>query len=225
MFLNGQIFCIIIMAYQGGYALIISEDEIRQVAINLLKVHNIDTSSAIDIKELITSSGKEISWMITDLKGINGFTCYNSKKDSYRMFFDEALINNCPARLNFTMAHEFGHIILNHFTDSDNSLQMHYKQEREANIFVDELLMPTVPIMKYQLNAREISETYNVSLTAAQNKIRYLKTNNIYLREKAIFHAIRIVSKYSCLSYDDYNDRMVKKLHDAWLDPDYDFGF
>lgn len=210
--------------------MIISEKEIRQVAVSLLKVHNIDTSSAIDIKELITSSGKKISWIITDLKGINGFTCYNSKNNSYRMFFDEGLINS-PARLNFTMAHEFGHIVLNHFSNSDSSLVMFYKKERAANIFVDELLMPTEQIMRYKLNAREISQVYNVSITAAQNKIKYLKSNTIYSDKMTTYHIFRILSKHSFLSCDDYNNKddytikMVEKLRDNWLDPDYDYQF
>jgi len=203
--------------------LIMSENEIRQVAINLLQIHKINTSTAIDIKELIASSGKKISWMITDLKGITGFTCYNSKKGSYRMFFDEALFDNCPTRINFTMAHEFGHIILNHFADSDNSLSMHYKKERAANIFVDELLMPTDEIIRYKLNAREISEVYNVSISAAQNKIKYLKLNPIYSKQVALQHALRVISKLTSSGYDDNNDKMVERLRNAWLDPDHDF--
>jgi len=200
--------------------LIISEDEIRQIAVNLLKVHNIDTSSAIDIKELIKLSGKKISWMVADLKGINGFTCYNTNKDSYRMFFDESLINNCPARLNFTMAHEFGHIMLNHFSDLDNSILMHYEKERAANIFVDELLMPTVQVMKYKLNAWEISETYNVSLTAAYNKIRYMKQNSLYKKERAIATALNIINRHHVPVYS-FDFKLVEALRDHWLDPDY----
>lgn len=205
--------------------MIISENdrcyEIRNKASKLLKVHNINTSTAIDIRELIASIGKPISIKVTDLKGITGFTCLNTKNNSYRMFFEENLICDCPARLNFTVAHELGHILLNHFTGIVNSLHMNYIMEREANLFVDELLMPTLKIYQYGMNAREIAETYNVSRTAAHNKIKYLKSNTLLAKLKADLEAEYLKEQQIRNSeYYDHNNRIVYLLHEAWLDPD-----
>ena len=198
--------------------MIIAEYEIRQKATNLLKVHNFDTSTAIDIKELITSTGKPITIKITDLKGISGFTCHNAKNNSYRMFFDETLIDGCPARLNFTAAHELGHIILGHFANIDNSLTMNYKKEREANIFVDELLMPTISVMQYKLCTNEIAMIYDVSITAAHNKVKYISKNAIYIRERAKEYNYKVLRNSLRLRHDDY---CVQYLHENWLDPDF----
>ena len=155
--------------------MIISENEryyeIRQKASNLLKELDIDTSTAIDIREIIASLDKPITLRVTDLKGIPGFTCYDEKKARYRIFADENLFEYCPARSKFTLAHELGHILLDHFTYTNNSLYMDYIMEREANTFVDELLMPTESILWHRCSVKEVAEIYEVSVLAAYNKI------------------------------------------------------
>lgn len=202
--------------------MITTEDDIRQVAINLLKVHNVDTSSAIDIRNLIELSGIPITWRVLDLKGISGFTCQNARSNSYCMFIDETLIENCPARLNFTIAHEYGHIVLDHFNDINDTLDMSYLKERAANIFVDEILMPTHEVFRHRMDAREIADVYNVSITAAYNKIKYLKHNSIYKKEKALETAQDILNRLNVPLYNwDYNSQMVDTLHEHWLDPDF----
>jgi len=208
---------------------IISENErcyeIRQKASNLLKDLNIDTSTAIDIRELISSLDKPITLKTTDLKGIPGFTCYDSMKSRYRIFTDENLFEYCPTRFKFTVAHELGHILLGHFTYTDNSLYMEYIMEREANVFVDELLMPTRDILCHKYNAREVAEIYEVSAQAAYNKIAYLKENALYKEIQAEI-ALEIMA-YRRTWYTPNSDpryKMVEQLRNAWLDPDYMVG-
>lgn len=96
--------------------------EIRQKAVSLLEDLNIDTSTAINIREIITSLDKSISLKIIDLKGVLGFTCYDVQRERYRIFADEDLLIYCPTRFKFTVAHELGHILLDHFTNTENSL-------------------------------------------------------------------------------------------------------
>ena len=98
--------------------------------------------------------------------------------------------------------------------------------EREANTFVDELLMPTEFILWNKLKAKSIVEIYEVSSEAAYNKISFLKANALYKPIQEEIEAIRYHQHkyaYSAVLEDD-NNRMVKKLRDAWLDPDYEFG-
>lgn len=208
--------------------MIVSEDarcyEIRRKASNLLEELNIDTSTAIDIRGIIASLGKPISLRINDLKGIPGFTCYDQVKDKYRIFADEDLFEHCPTRFKFTVAHELGHILLDHFKSTANSLYMDYIMEREANIFVDELLMPTEAILRQRFNAKEVAEIYRVSASAAYNKMTHIKANALYKEIQA-----KIVAEMFGYSSDRYIDmdnryKVVERLHDLWLDPDYRFG-
>lgn len=209
--------------------MIISENErcyeIRQKASNLLKELDIDTSTAIDIQEIITSLDKPITLKITDLKGLPGFTCFDKKKNRYRIFLDEILSDNCPARFKFTIAHELGHILLDHFTYTDNSLYMNYIMEREANTFVDELLMPTEFILWHRCNAKEIAEIYEVSALAAYNKMSHIKSNALYKAIQAeITSTMLFYNDVRYIPQADERDKVVESLRNNWLDPDYEFG-
>lgn len=72
-----------------------------------------------------------------------------------------------PARRNFTLAHEMGHILLSHHAPSPSA-------EREANAFASALLMPPIVIAAweeehgYRMDEEEILRCFAVSRTAAQ---------------------------------------------------------
>lgn len=209
--------------------MIITEDEnyykIRQKASSLLKELNIDTSTAIDIREIITSLDEPITLKITDLKGIPGFTCYDCRKSRYRIFTDENLFEYCPTRFKFTVAHELGHILLDHFTYTDNSLYMDYIMEREANVFVDELLMPTEYILWHNYSAREVAQIYEVSALAAYNKIAHIKKNALYKDiQTEIALELMAYKRIQYIPYTDTRSKIVEQMRNAWLDPDYEFG-
>lgn len=199
--------------------------EIRQKASNLLKELDIDTSTAIDIREIIASLDKPITLRVTDLKGIPGFTCYDEKKARYRIFADENLYEYCPTRFKFTVAHELGHILLDHFTYTDNSLYLDYIMEREANVFVDELLMPTEHIIWHKYSTREIAEIYEVSSLAAHNKIAHIKKNALYKDiQTEIALELMAYKRIQYIPYTDTRSKIVEQMRNAWLDPDYEFG-
>lgn len=206
--------------------MIVSEDarcyEIRRKASNLLEELNIDTSTAIDIRGIIASLGKPISLRIKDLKGIPGFTCYDQVKDKYRIFADEDLFEHCPTRFKFTVAHELGHILLDHFKSTANSLYMDYIMEREANIFVDELLMPTAAILWKRYNAKEVAEIYEVSVSAAYNKIARIKENALYKElQTKIASEMMAYRRIRYIHYTDEYGKNVERLRELWLDPDF----
>lgn len=213
---------------EGGYTLnnISCCFRIRTKAVELLQENNIDTICEINIRDLISLLERDITYQFANLRGLAGFTCYDHAGDRYRMFLDSITFNNCPGRTNFTMAHELGHIMLGHL-ENDHSSSIFISDPRleiEANLFSDEILMPTSRIIRHRMDAREIAWTVNASITAAQNKIKYLKSNTLYPQEKAFMQTLRIISKYRILaSSNTYNDRIVETLHDAWLDPDYEF--
>lgn len=161
----------------------------------------------------------------TDLRGIPGFTCYDKKKVRYRIFLDENLFDNCPARFKFTIAHELGHILLNHFTYTNNSLMMNNIMERETNTFVDELLMPTKFILWHRYSAKEVAEIYEVSGLAAYNKMSYIKSNALFKEIQAEIASEMMVNQQIWYRpYTDAQNNTVEKMRNAWLDPDYEFG-
>ncbi|MBR5496301.1 MAG: ImmA/IrrE family metallo-endopeptidase [Oscillospiraceae bacterium] len=79
-------------------------------------------------------------------------------------------------RLNWTLAHELGHICLRHECDGD-------VQEIEANFFAAQLLMPEVVINQIQkvtgkLSYQELCVIFGVSVQAAKHRIKTLSVRN-----------------------------------------------
>lgn len=86
-----------------------------------------------------------------------------------------------PGRDRWSMAHEFGHIHLNHFDDFQGdtphkcflSEQQHYFLDREADIFAKELLMPPMWVKRIagarigEDTIRRVREEFDVSWEAA----------------------------------------------------------
>lgn len=80
-------------------------------------------------------------------------------------------------RMLFTLAHELGHIYLNH-DDVDDAVD-----EREADVFASQLLMPDYSIVRMaydygKVNPQIVSEVFGTSLTAAKIKLHSLKQSN-----------------------------------------------
>lgn len=84
--------------------------------------------------------------------------------------------NKGTPRLNWTLAHEVGHIYLNHDKDGRN-------QEVGAHWFAAELLMPTLIFCqisrKITFTPERISRTFFVSEDAARNKIDTLRRSRL----------------------------------------------
>lgn len=80
-------------------------------------------------------------------------------------------------RRRFTLAHEIGHIMLDH--ESDGAIQ-----ESEANRFAAELLLPRILVWELQkrtefkIAAYDIAEIFGVSRAASENQMKSLAFNN-----------------------------------------------
>lgn len=103
----------------------------------------------------------------------DGYTIRIKKNVNVVLYHEE---NKGTPRLNWTLAHETGHIYLNHDTDGEI-------QEIEANQFAAELLMPT-PIItklarKISLTPRIIAKTFLVSEDAASRKVGSLSRGGV----------------------------------------------
>lgn len=81
-------------------------------------------------------------------------------------------------RLNFTLAHELGHIFLDHLTIPDElkSERDKYVEELEADEFAARFLMPEKIILSTRfLSINDVANTFNVSTQAAWKRINNLK--------------------------------------------------
>lgn len=120
------------------------------------------------------------------VSGIDGMLTKSSKANEWFILYDETI--EVEGRINFTIAHEFGHYLLHRELESafkcSQSKILGYeanstfrKIEREANIFASYLLMP-IDDFRRQVSTNQMSldllghcaDRYNVSMTAAALK-------------------------------------------------------
>jgi Zn-dependent peptidase ImmA (M78 family) len=103
----------------------------------------------------------------------DGFTLKPAQDDTAPcvILYNERQQN--PRRRNFTLAHEIGHIYLDHRDDSD-------KNEAEANRFASELLMPEALLREMAsgagrpLTAEDVLDTFALSRQAANLRLQKL---------------------------------------------------
>lgn len=90
--------------------------------------------------------------------------------------------------LNFTLAHEFGHIFLEHahIPNSDKSLIVNQEEDLEADEFAGRLLMPERSLMIASFSDLNlVASTFNVSLSALD--VRLSQLNALHLKESNKF--------------------------------------
>ena len=126
----------------------IDQKEIEARALRVLDKYGI-TEPVVDVVEIANGEGikiKEVE-MPEEYKNVAGF--YDKKEKTIFI-----AVNDTPQRKLFSVAHELGHIFLNHqnatvlyrITREDTNYS---KEEREANSFAAHLLMPEYMINEY----------------------------------------------------------------------------
>lgn len=158
-------------------------NEIENETLNILDVYNID-KPIVDVIKIASDKGiqiKEVN-MPERYDNVAGF-CDKDKKNIY------VNIKDNPARKLFTIAHELGHIFLEHenysvlFRISKKDSDREYaEEEQEANSFAASLLMPDFMVkeylQKYNLSRSDfktMSKIFGVPFEAMKNKLDYLK--------------------------------------------------
>ncbi|MCK9324464.1 MAG: ImmA/IrrE family metallo-endopeptidase [Bacteroidales bacterium] len=102
-------------------------------------------SPPVNVEELI----KNFASIIWTREVNDGLTIFNEKNSRYFVFINH---NNNNGRLNWTLAHELGHIVLDHFVYYDLGYLTSEGEkilDREANIFTAEILLPEKWIWRY----------------------------------------------------------------------------
>lgn len=101
----------------------------------------------------------------------DGCTIYVPENDLYIILYNADM--RCFEHLNWTLAHEIGHIYLGHTKDDD-------LEEVEAHYFAAQLFMPDFSLNKMnyergELSVTDITEIFGVSPEAAQKRIETMK--------------------------------------------------
>ena len=102
-------------------------------------IFNIDNNLPVyNLSELLENSGCIIYRINFDIGNINGFTSYLLKNNRPLIFINN---NYSLDNFRFTLAHEFGHIVLH------SNKEQSQENEKEANEFASEFLMPKESIL------------------------------------------------------------------------------
>lgn len=115
----------------------------------------------------------------------DGFTLY--KDGRYNIFISK--LENKSKRNRFTLAHEVGHIVLNHHKLLKNDLIKYNAKtknifERQANVFAENILMPVHLVNKFRYeDIEDLSRIFEVSKSMAEVRIAHLKRDEYYIRK------------------------------------------
>ncbi len=154
-------------------AIVLSDDrceEIKQEVVNLFERYNVNSvpiigfeiASKMGIKVIPYSSKSEKARELCMKESEDGFSI--RKGNQWYIFYNE---EKGFGRINNTMLHEIGHIVLDHTEDSELA-------EKEVKFFAKYALVPPVLVHKLKLSTpEEISETFDVSYEAAYYALVY----------------------------------------------------
>ncbi|MDN4072898.1 ImmA/IrrE family metallo-endopeptidase [Fictibacillus terranigra] len=152
--------------------------QVKKKVQDYLEIKQIE-SPPIDAKEIIQQV-KNIK--IQESNEIeDAFVVYNKKKDEYGIVINT---EHVKGRINWTYAHELGHIALNHaayINDTELTDSQRKIIEREADVFARELLMPELMVKEkivHPITPRQIGRLtaeFNVSWTAIINRLDELE--------------------------------------------------
>ncbi len=129
---------------------------------------------------------------ICNCLGPDGYSIYNGH--NYIIAYNNTI--NSIGRINFTLAHEIGHIVLKHHKDfeitsilQNNSSESEYKiLENEANCFARNLLAPAPLVKQMSLWDRlfSIGNDFAITASAAKTRLSFLKNDLYYLNDQQI---------------------------------------
>lgn len=145
-------------------------EEIKQSVVNLFKKYNIncvpingfEIANKMGIKVIPYSSKSEKTKNLCLKKSEDGFSLF--KSNQWYIYYND---NKNFGRINNTMLHEIGHIVLDHTEDSELA-------EKEVKFFAKYALVPPVLVKKLKLDStEEIMEIFNVSYEAAYYALIY----------------------------------------------------
>jgi len=159
----------------------INQDKIEISALKVLEANDI-TEPVVDVAKIAKSEGIEIKEinMPKDYESVAGF--YDKKA---KVIYIEK--NDSPERKLFSIAHELGHVFLNHqhatvlyrITREEGQYP---QEESEANSFAAHLLMPDFMVRDYlerfnlsKSDYRVMASIFGVPMSSMKHTLEWLK--------------------------------------------------
>lgn len=133
--------------------------------INCVPVSSFELATKMGIKIIPYSSFTYEKRVLLMKESEDGF-CVEKNSGEWYIFYNDA---KDYGRINHTIMHEIGHIVLDHSEDSELA-------EKEVRFFAKYALVPPVLIHRLKLdNPKDISTMFDVSLEAANYALAYYK--------------------------------------------------
>lgn len=207
-----------ILARQKASEILILQD-VLSVPINPLKIKLKEyTVYFFSFQEWSNLNNISVEQLTLDNKYSDGYTLFIRDNNIYFVFYNKEIVSK--GRINWTIAHELGHIALNHTNQcSENEL--------EANAFASQLLLPQCLLMKLVSSGKKITidyitKTFGLSKEAATNCIysigRKLDNNYQAQYDDIILELFSDFLKQQIPEYNylNYYDEMDEKRN-SWL--------
>lgn len=140
-------------------------EEIKETIVDLFVNLNINCTPISGFEVAINLGAKVIPYSayseriqeLMRMESEDGFSIKTS--NCWSVYYDD---NRPYGRINNTLMHEVGHIVLDHTEDSELA-------EKEANFFAKYALAPPVLIFRFDLhNPSEVAERFGISESAAE---------------------------------------------------------
>lgn len=158
----------------------------RSEGFNLWKKHGGGTVP-FDPVQIIQSLGIHLKEEELTMDGV-------SRVDANGLMFIMYKKNCAPVRKRFTLAHELGHIILEHVNIGSSSQHSTNSQEIEANHFANALLVPADDLKKFMKQSfrqlHDVQQRYDVSKDVA---FLAVKENKLFTRLRSTAAALHIM--------------------------------
>lgn len=161
---------------------VLQEHNVTEIPVNVTSIlksyKNIKLITYNEMSRMFNLSKKEI---IDINASTDGAIQYSGSRNKYLIAYNENIA--IKGRVNWTLAHELGHYILNHHKETNCSLleenglspEQNYVVESEANCFARELLAPPPVLRKLNVLSQEsISKLCGLSYHASENIQRFL---------------------------------------------------
>ncbi|MGP1411865.1 MAG: ImmA/IrrE family metallo-endopeptidase [Peptoanaerobacter stomatis] len=134
-----------------------------------------------------------------------------SKNGEFFIFYNTYM--NCGGRIRFTIAHEIGHLILNHHF-IDDYFENKDEIEKQADYFAGNLLVPAILLKhnkKFVDRIKLIQDYFNVSEECAINRVQYYNFWNNRIRYSDTFKN-RLLSTFNDSLIEFENEIIKNKL-------------
>lgn len=173
-------------AIESAYDFII-EQNINSLPVDPFELCKKNNWCVNTIQDLCIDSNEDYSHITNIIKTDDGLTFYCPYSDEYSIVYNEY---SNYGRIRWTIAHEIGHIVLNHLKDINTTIlkgclsQDDYeKYDQEAQCFAGILLAPPIILRELGvLDAQTIKIVCDLSNRASESRSDFLNNNHTFYK-------------------------------------------